>query len=956
MTRAYETDLDQLKRETRILDVLERYGVFAEKKGKGYFARCPFHEDTNASLSIDATRNIWNCFSCGKGGSVIDFVMFKENIGIRDAVGKLLVETSNGHICRGSSFAKATEDKSSLLEPQAPAEAVAPCPDKSEIINRHSEIVKGVVEYYQKTLAGPDDKGLQYLRHRCLGDPETLKHFAVGYANGTLKKVLPADAIEPLKKIGILNEKGNEFFYGCIVVPIYCADGSFGSMYGRSVEGSRHLYMAGNHRGVINARSTEVYDEIILTEAILDALSLYSVGVKNVIPCYGTNGFTADHAAILAKMKRVHLAFDNDKAGDDGAKKLAERLAADGKECHRVNIPSLDAGIKDLNDYVKILRGQGLSALEIKSAFDELLKHAPRVGHHWEKRAACLQLAEQTDTALIFQNCEAFYHLRGLFDNSGTSLRVILTASREDIAHTDRLDLYTAKHRVSFAYRAGARLDMPAAKIEEDLSKLIPMLETLLAEGKSKSEETAKVPEMLESEKRDALALLRAPDLLARTAADLETVGYVGEDRNKQLVYLIATSRKLDKPLSAIIRSESGAGKSYLMECVAELMPPEDVKYFSRLTPQSLYYMEKNELVHKLLIVDERDGSEESEYPIRTLQTRRKLTLAVPIKDPSSGKIQTKQIEILGPIAYMESTTAATINPENANRSFEIYLDESDEQTRKIYASQKKAHTLEGWKDKRRKEETLRIHHNAQRLLRPVKVLIPFIHRIKFPVSWTRGRRDHDRLLCLIESIAFLYQHQRPQVTTTEGDLSSEALAKEGYIEATSDDYAKAYDLARSAFTHALTDMPREAKRLLSHIRAMVKEWAERLGLDEKDYGFRRRDVREYAKQPDHLVKRAMRMLEELEYLHVRRSGRGGSFVYTLGRHPTEKDPLDGLTTPEELRKSMPGVAIQAKTGGPVHCLVPHSHGDGGSQERSDGESGTKVEQGPVPLFSEVKQ
>jgi ABC-type dipeptide/oligopeptide/nickel transport system ATPase component len=374
----------------------------------------------------------------------------------------------------------------------------------------------------------------------------------------------------------------------------------------------------------------------------------------------------------------------------------------------------------------------------------------------------------------------------------------------------------------------------------------------------------------------------------------LEAVGYVGEEQNKQLTYLIATSRKLSKPLSAIVRSESGAGKSYLMECVAELMPPEEVQYFSRLTPQSLYYMGKDELVHKLLIVDERDGSEEAEYPIRTLQTRRKLTLAVPVKDPSSGKIQTKQIEILGPIAYMESTTSAAINPENANRSFEIFLDVSDEQTRRIYVAQQKSHTLEGWKVHRQREEVLRRHHNAQRLLKPVKVLIPYTGKIKFPVSWTRGRRDHDRLLCLIEVIAFLHQFQRETRTGEEGE----------YIEATLADYALAYELARTAFAHALTDMPREARLLLSHIRAMVKEWSERLSLDEKDYGFRRRDVREYTKQPDHLVKRAMRMLEELEYLHVRRSGRGGSFVYHLAKTPADKDPLDGLTTPEQLRQA----------------------------------------------------
>ena len=271
----------------------------------------------------------------------------------------------------------------------------------------------------------------------------------------------------------------------------------------------------------------------------------------------------------------------------------------------------------------------------------------------------------------------------------------------------------------------------------------------------------------------------------------------------------------------------------------------------------------------------------------------------------------------------MESTTSATINPENANRSFEIFLDVSDEQTQRIYAAQQKSHTLEGWQQQRKRDEVTRRHHNAQRLLKPIRVLIPFTNRIKFPISWTRGRRDHDRLLCLIEVIAFLHQYQRPAIRQDGEDLSAEALAKVEYIEATADDYALAYTLARTAFTHALTDVPREARQLLSHIRAMVKEWSERLNLDEKDYGFRRRDVREYTKQPDHLVKRAMRILEDLEYLYVRRSGRGGSFVYHLGRHHTEKDPLDGLTTPEELRNSL--------------------------------KSGIKVEKGAVPLLTGVK-
>jgi len=842
--------VDDLKRSTSILDVLAKYGISTEKAGRQYKACCPFHEDDTPSLSVDPVKNVWHCFGCDAGGSVIDFVMKKESLTFKEATEKLLL--NGGPVRRASDLVTPppTQTKSAGVD----LSAVVPDPPKGA--KADPKLIGDVVDFYKKTLAGTDTRGLDYLKGRGLADPETLKAFRVGYVNGSLKSVLPASAVEPLQRLGILNEKGNEFFYGCIVVPVFTVTGELGEMYGRSIEGSRHLYLPGAHRGVLNSKAAEVYEDVILTEAVLDALSLYAIGVQNVIPCYGTGGYTVDHVAALQKTRRVFLAFDNDDAGENGAKKLAATLSAQGVECHRVHIPPMDIHIKDLNDYTRHLRGQGMTVEQVKAAFAELMKHAPRIGFTRERATGGLALAEQTADSLVFRNCEALYRLRGLFDNSGPSLRVILTAQRQDGTHTDRLDLYTAKHRVSFAYRAAHRLELPAAKIEEDLNRLIPMLETLLAEGKGKQDETAdKVPEMTEVQRRDALALLRAPDLLGKVAADLETIGYVGEEKNKQLVYLIATSRKLDKPLSGIIRSESGAGKSFLMECVAELMPPEDVKYYSRLTPQSLYYMGRDELVHKLLIVDERDGSEEAEYPIRTLQTRRKLTLAVPIKDPSTGKSKTKMLEILGPMSYLESTTATTINPENSNRSFEVYLDESDEQTRRIYVAQRKAHTLAGWQAEDQRLSAIRRHQNAQRLLRPLRVIIPFTDSIRFPESWTRGRRDNERMLYLVEVIAFLHQHQRPVKTDpVKGD----------YIEATVEDYAAAYGLARAALAQALCDLPRMARTVLTHLHVMVKEWSQRLGIAEKDYGFRQRDIREFTKLPHHAIKRAMKSLEEL--------------------------------------------------------------------------------------------
>jgi hypothetical protein len=201
----------------------------------------------------------------------------------------------------------------------------------------------------------------------------------------------------------------------------------------------------------------------------------------------------------------------------------------------------------------------------------------------------------------------------------------------------------------------------------------------------------------------------------------------------------------------------------------------------------------------------------------------------------------------------MESTTDQHINPENANRCFELYLDESEKQTRAIFAAQRRARTLEGWKTERLKEKVLRAHHNAQRLLRPLKVIIPFVELIDFPPSWLRGRRDHDRFLSLIEGMAFLHQMQRE----TGSDNGAE------YIVASLDDYAAAHDLAHQVFAHTGGDLPKPAADFYGEVKRIVREKARAQKCRLGDFTFSRRLIREETRLPDHIVKRHMRQIED---------------------------------------------------------------------------------------------
>ena len=746
-----------------------------------------------------------------------------------------------------------------------------------------SNLLNDIAEYYHRALFGKDAQGRDYLKRRGIHDIEMLKRFQVGFVTGSLPRVLPKNRIDNLKECGVLNEKNREFFTNCVVVPLKNAQKQVVGFYGRliSAEKNGHFYLPGAHRGLLNAECAAVYDDIILVESVIDALSIYQHERKNVIPCYGTNGFTPLHESLIRKAgKPVIIAFDNDDVGKTAAGKLFFQLKQKGIVNGILQWPE---GVKDANEFFAY--NKDLNGRRTAEDFDKLLKKVKWINPATNKtplkstlKPQGLTLVKHTGNELIYQTSKLFYKLRGLYLNGVTSLKLVVTVSKDkpvkpdSITVTDRFDLYMAKSRKTFSFRVEEKLDLPASLVEDDLDRLIPKLEILREERNRKDEDPNQRTEMSEEEKKEALSFLKNPNLLGRIRTDLEIIGYAGEDTAKQLCYIIATSRKLAKPLSCIIRSESGAGKSYLMETVSELMPEEDIEYFSRLTPQSLYYMGKDRLVHKLLIVDERDGSEESEYPIRTLQTRRKLTLAVPKKD-EHGTITTQILHINGPIAYMESSTSEHINPENLNRCFEIFLDESENQTVRIFFSQRQSKTMDGWKRECQKETIIQRHHNAQRLLKPIKVIIPYAELLDFPVIWTRGRRDHERFLNLIEAVAFLHQYQRFCNKSDNG---------EDYIEASIDDYKIAYKLAETVFSHSLSELPKNASLLYDRIKEMVAENCSKHGIKAKDYWFKRRNLREYSKVPDHQIKRTIKLLVDLDYLDIRRAGYGGTHFYHL--------------------------------------------------------------------------
>ena len=313
------------------------------------------------------------------------------------------------------------------------------------------------------------------------------------------------------------------------------------------------------------------------------------------------------------------------------------------------------------------------------------------------------------------------------------------------------------------------------------------------------------------------------------------------------------------------------------MEAVLGFVPEEDREKYSALTGQSLFYFgEGRSLRHKILAIVEEEGAEKAGYALKLLQSEGELSIASTGKDPQTGRLVTMVYRVEGPVMIFLTTTAIEIDEELLNRCLVLTVDESREQTRRIHELQRRASTLDGILASRRKPKALKVHRNAQRLLRPLLVHNPYASRLTFLDEKTRMRRDHVKYLKLIEAIALLFQYQRDvKSLTVDGEIVE-------YVEATVADVALANRLASEVLGRSLDELPPQTRRLLVHLDDLVGSVCEKQGVAREDLRFSRRDVRIATGWGDTQLRIHLDRLAALEYVLVHRGGRGQSFVYEL--------------------------------------------------------------------------
>jgi DNA primase catalytic core len=503
------------------------------------------------------------------------------------------------------------------------------------------------------------------------------------------------------------------------------------------------------------------------------------------------------------------------------------------------------------------------------------------------------------------------YRVGGLDKNN--SLEVLKVAVRlrvggdpstplgECLFHLDSFDMARDGERRRFIERAAEETRLEKDLVKRDLGKLLLALEQEQSDRINSvlnPESRTLKPEMTSAEREEALELLKAPDLIDRITGAFPICGLAGEGLNSISAYLACTSRKLDKPLAIIIQSTTAAGKSTVMDAVLSMFPEEERVKYSAMTGQSLYYLGEANLKHKILAIVEEEGAEKASYALKLLQSEGELTIASTGKDPQTGRMETQEYHVEGPVMIFLTTTAVEIDEELLNRCLILTVDESKEQTERIHTLQRKARTLEGLVAREEKKDLLRVLRNAQRLLQPLAVVNPFADELTFTAERTRTRRDHEKYLTLIDAVALLHQHQR---TVETREVSGRHVP---FIRATLDDIAMANRLALELLGRTLDELPPQTRRLLETIKHLVKAIGKEQTVEQSLALFSRRDLQRKSGWSYSQIKRHLFRLQELEYIAPRFGRMGATLKYELlidADEPTETAHI-GLLDVEKLR------------------------------------------------------
>jgi DNA primase catalytic core len=647
--------IESIKETIKLEDLCREYGMDLKQSGSVYKCLCPFFFNDTATTEIYTNDNHYHCFGCNEHGDVIEFVKKNEGISFMGALRKL---------CKRGGIPMPKEIDEKKYEQQKKTE----------------RILELAALYYHISLNSDPCPGRssarRYLNKRGIVTP-SIGFFMIGYAPSK-------DSLIPLlmNEHGFSSEeivKAGLAYKDCIgnICPVFTNRIMFPFLRnwkpfyltGRTLdedEPKKYLNLSTSnefinkdlyHLAALNLQSDEIY----VTEGIFDCILAVQEGLPAIATC-GTS--MKDYQVKRLKDKNVFIVFDNDKNGQ--GKKCAVSLGTLMLE-HEINpkIIELPRGRRkskvDLADYIKEEGNEGFIELKEKSL--NIIDYKIREGANKSKDDLNNYIREELFPLLVkLDNLDSASWLEKLGEKYGfkTEPKKALMSEFKEAQRRYRKAIHEKETEKRIAY------------------------------------------EMTQEEKEEALEYLKDPNLSQRIQTDLKTVGIVGEEINALSLYLFSVTRKTKEPISAVLFGDSSTGKSYLLNTISSLCPEEDRLIITSASSRAFEYGTEEQLKNKFIVIQEIQGMKDVEATIRVMQSEGKLARYVTQKEFDGGPHISNAREVECPASIITTTTHDSVHPENSTRVFELYLDQSSEQTKRILQFQKEK--AAGWWIEREEE------------------------------------------------------------------------------------------------------------------------------------------------------------------------------------------------------------------------------------------------------------